>query len=127
MAHIGVPYKWGGNNALEGFDCSGFVQEGLMSIGKDPKGDQTAYALLQGLRKKYPVLIDDGEIKRSDILFFGSKDYITHTAVSIGEGLMIEAGGGGSKTKDFKAAMKAGAMVRIRPIRRDLKKVVRVF
>jgi len=30
---LGTPYKWGGNNCLEGYDCSGFVQDALSIIG----------------------------------------------------------------------------------------------
>lgn len=53
-------------------------------------------------------------VKEGDVLFFG-KDlhHITHTALAIGDGLMVEAGGGGSKCKT--PATSTG-MVWVRPI-----------
>jgi cell wall-associated NlpC family hydrolase len=127
MSHIGVPYKWGGNNRLEGFDCSGFVQEGLMSIGLDPRGDQTAQGLFEILSQIHNVKFIN-EPLRGDILFFGKDaESITHTAVAINSVLMIEAGGGGRNTTTIEDAKAHSAMVRVRPIRKDLVRIVELF
>ena len=45
LSFLGTPYRWGGDDPLEGFDCSGLVQELLASIGSDPPGDQTSQKL----------------------------------------------------------------------------------
>jgi cell wall-associated NlpC family hydrolase len=121
LKFISRPYIYGGDGSGKccgGFDCSGLVLECLWAFGILPKGDLTA----QGIND---ILYDMGwrqglYIKEGDVLFFG-KDlhHITHTALAIGNGLMIEAGGGGSKCKT--PATSTG-MVRVRPIasRKDL-------
>ena len=44
---IGLPYIWGGDDTIKGFDCSGFVIELFKSVGILPrKGDWTAETLV---------------------------------------------------------------------------------
>lgn len=119
---IGRPYIWGGSHPSLGYDCSGFVQEILASVGFDPKGDQTAQTLFdhfQSIDKITPI----AKPETAAILFFGnSTRKITHVSFAIDELHMIEAGGGGSKTLTVKDAVKDEAFIRIRPIfnRKDL-------
>lgn len=120
FSFLNVPYKWGGNNALEGFDCSGFIQEVLASVGRDPRGDQTAQMLFESLRFSSSK---EEKAKPGAILFFGeSRTQIHHTAFAIDEHRMIEAGGGDRGVRTIGDAEIRGAMVRIRPIqtRHDL-------
>ena len=123
MKFIGSPYVWKGDGSGQyggGFDCSGLVIEGLWALGILPSKDLTAQgihdALIKsGWRNPYHTIT-----REDDILFFGKDDKaITHVAVAIDNGLMVEAGGGGSKCKT--SATSTG-MVRIRPIawRKDL-------
>ena len=124
MSFLGVHYKWGGNNRLEGLDCSGFIQEILRSVGLDPKGDQTAQDIYNVLCKEdWRSHLDTGSL-----LFFGESRYeISHIALALNEFLMIEAGGGNSKTKTIEDSIRDNAMVRIRPIknRGDLVAVIK--
>ena len=120
---IGRPYIWGGDGSGKcagGFDCSGLVVECLQAFGILPSGDKTAQGIYTALCKKGWVSVPVKAVAHDDILFFG-KDlkHITHVAIAIGGGLMVEASGGGSKSKT--AATSTG-MVRIRPIawRKDL-------
>ena len=122
---LGTPYKWGGNNCLQGYDCSGFVQDALAVIGVDPKGDQTSndlYNFFKDIQELNPKNISFG-----CLLFFG-KEKVTHVAIALNNKQMIEAGGGGSKTTTFQDAMKINACVRIRPINRrsDLLHVIKI-
>ena len=114
---IGRPYIWGGDGSGKcdgGFDCSGLVLECLWAMGIMPKGDMTAQGLYKALCKKGWVSVPAKAVAHDDILFFG-KDatHITHVAIAIGGGLMVEAGGGTSKCK---CAATSTGMVWIRPL-----------
>lgn len=112
MSFLSVPYKWGGESPLEGFDCSGFVQECLRAIGEDPRNDQTAQALYFKFKAK-----EKTEVKKGDLLFFGNRrSAITHVAIALNSTLMIECGGGNSSTVSVSRAREQRAYVRIRPI-----------
>lgn len=111
-------YKWGGDD-FTGWDCSGAVQEVLMSVGLDPKGDQSSRGLYAYF--KLPMnglIINRKKIKFGTLLFFGRKDHISHVAIAITDTLMWEAGGGGSKTKTKEDAARLNAYIRFRPINR---------
>ena len=123
LSFLGVPYRWGGSDRFNGFDCSGFIQEILDSVG-----DQTAQALFEAFKNK-EIDFTLG-IPECSIIFFGkSKSQITHVAMSIGSGSMIESGGGGSKTLTLNDAIKQNACVRIKSIsrRKDLVAAVNLF
>lgn len=122
---IGTPYMWGGEHPSHGYDCSGFVQEVLASQGFDPPGDQTAQDLFNYFIKVLPYM--PSKPQRNDLLFFGSEvNKITHVAIAVDKNLMIESGGGDSKTRSLAVAIAKKAMVRQRPIRKDLIGIIRV-
>jgi len=123
MTFIGVPYRWGGDDPMEGYDCSGFVQELLMSVGVDPIGDQTSHMLYRYFCAKGKKI---NEIKTGALVFYGSETKITHVALAIDSFRIIEAAGGGSKTKNEKIAARQNAFIRIRPARRrkDLQAII---
>ena len=111
MCFIGTQYKWGGANAIEGFDCSGFIQEVLSSIGFDPPGDQTAALLYHNfLARSEPSKKGPGAL-----VFYGpSIDKISHISMMVNEFQVIEAGGGGSRTLTREDAAAHSAVIRIR-------------
>lgn len=115
---IGRPYIWSGDGTgpkHNGFDCSGLVLEGLWALGLYTGSDVSAQGLYNFLVKLPNWKL--GDISRTndgDLLFFGkSLKSITHVAVALGNGLMIEAGGGGSKCT---TASNSTGFVRVRPI-----------
>ncbi len=128
LKFLGRPYIWGGDGSGKcsgGFGCSGLVVECLRAFGY-VNGDFTAQSLHDHLLLKWErVCLLDWKSASSDLLFFGkSESKITHVAIVIGDSLMVEAGGGGSKCKTLETST---GMVRLRPIssRKDLVAVLR--
>lgn len=122
MQYLTLPYKWGGDDPIKGFDCSGLIQELYSMVNLDPSGDQTAQGLHDWFKLK-----DMGGRKLGTLCFYGKHiGSITHVGMLLDDFLMIEAGGGGSKTNTPDDAASQNAYVRIRPYNRraDLVAVV---
>ena len=113
---IGTPYVWGGNTPAQGLDCSGLLYYIQKKAGSEVE-DMTAsgYSMIG---KKIPI----GQQKPGDFLFFGNP--VTHCAIYIGYGKMIESRGGRKNTKE-----NPGTGVVISPVtrRHDLVCVRRVW
>lgn len=127
QGNYGKPYRWGGDDPLAGFDCSGFSLELLYSTGMYSGGDLSAQGLHDHLRKSSPD-VSQGPYQFGDFAFYGtSKNSITHIAFVVSPTLIFEFGGGGSATTSTDAAIKANAYGRFRPVKRrkDLVAVVR--
>lgn len=82
---IGTPYVWGGSNTAQGLDCSGLLYWIQRSAGSNV-GRLTASGY-----SKIGTRIPIGQQKAGDFLFFG--DPVTHCAIYIGNGYMIESRG----------------------------------
>lgn len=89
---IGTPYVWGGNTPAHGLDCSGLLYWIQRTAGSEV-ADMTAsgYSMIG---KK----IDIGQEKPGDFLFFGRP--VTHCAIYVGNGYMIESRGGRKNTAE---------------------------
>ena len=83
---IGVKYVWGGNTPQDGLDCSGLLYYVQKQAGSKVD-DMTASGY-----SKLGKSIEKGKQKAGDFLFFGSP--VTHCAVYVGNGYMIESRGG---------------------------------
>lgn len=120
MSFLGSPYIWGGDDPT-GWDCSGLVQEILASVNMDPPGDQTASGLYAHFMRERHTL----KAKAGSLAFYG-KTKISHVAFMIDDWRVIEAGGGGSKTRTADDAAAQNAFVRIRPVyrRTDLVRIL---
>lgn len=114
MSFLGVPYKFGGRNRLEGLDCSQLVIEILIAAGVLPLNfDATALKIAQILNKQGTP----GVSGRGAVHFYGADwDHIDHCAWAVSEDLIIEAGHGLSTIKTLNDAIARGAYVRIRPV-----------
>jgi cell wall-associated NlpC family hydrolase len=103
MNFLGVPYKRGGNNQEDGFDCSGFTRHIFeMSLGlvlpRRADDQATAPGLLQIAR-------DD--LKPGDLVFFNTlKSTFSHVGIYIGEGKFIHSPrtGGAVRVEDMRFA-----------------------
>lgn len=115
LQHVGLPYRWGGDDPVDGYDCSGLVQELLASVGMDPRGDQTAHGLYSYFRLHGVLTLHP---QAGALAFYGTRKKITHVGFCLDGESMLEAGGGGSKTKTKNDAARQNAYIRIRPIKR---------
>lgn len=112
MSMLGKPYIWGGDDQIEGFDCSGLVIELLQSVGEIPLGrDMTAQGIFEtfchGMYKQaYP---DFGSL-----IFWGNGAHsIRHVAFGIDQTRFIGAQGGGSRVRTREDAIRHNAYTKI--------------
>ena len=90
---LGLPYLWGGSSA-KAVDCSGFVQSVYFMNGMILSRDaslQADHGLKVDISKGY------SQLKKGDLLFFGSKEYsnsnVTHVAIYKGDSEYIHSSG----------------------------------
>lgn len=78
-------YLWGGTVAPS-YDCSGLMQAAFASVGIVlPRDSYQQKAFVE------PVAIAD--LQPGDLIFFGTRDRITHVALYLGEGCYIHSSG----------------------------------
>jgi hypothetical protein len=88
-SRIGVPYVWGGESMAEGgYDCSGLVQWAFAQAGVAvPRVTHDQWYVGEHL--------DYADARRGDLIFWRNDptapDYISHVAVYLGDGRMLEA------------------------------------
>lgn len=126
LSLLGVRYRWGGDNAVSGFDCSGLVQELLRSAGEQlPLPDMGSQALFDYYQNGFG---EWNKFQAGALAWYGkSVTQITHVAMLVDAYRVIEAGGGGHLVLTENDAAAKGAVVRIRPIRyrNDLVSIIR--
>ena len=118
LSMLGTPYRWGGDDPMGGFDCSGFVIELLMSVGLVPERfDTTADGLWKMYRDREVDQPRDG-----CLVFYGRDSYASHVEYCINGLLSIGASGGSSRTRTLLDAIDQNAYIKIRPInhRKDI-------
>lgn len=126
MSFVGKPYYWGGDDPMEGYDCSGLVIELLMSVGIfSRKYDATAMGIYYELERRSSH-VPAGRF--GCLAFYGSNFHkISHVGFCLDQFRMLEAGGGGPKVTDVESAKKYNAYIKIRHIesRKDLIAILR--
>jgi cell wall-associated NlpC family hydrolase len=94
MGFLGVPYKYGGNSAETGFDCSGFVRAVFEeSLGKvlPRRADEQAAATQP---------IERSELKPGDLVFFNTmRRAFSHVGIYVGDGKFIHSPRSGSTVR----------------------------
>jgi cell wall-associated NlpC family hydrolase len=110
LSFLGKPYFWGGDDPIQGFDCSGYCIEILKSVGLLPRnGDWTA-AMLFNLFEKV------NSPRRGCLVFWeNGNGRIIHVEYCLDHYLSIGASGGGSTTDSQQDAIRQNAYVKVRP------------
>lgn len=94
MGFLGVPYKWGGNTAETGFDCSGFVRsvyEQSVGLLLPRKAEQQASAT---------ETISKSDLKPGDLVFFNTmRRAFSHVGIYVGDGKFIHAPKAGAEVR----------------------------
>lgn len=88
---LGTPYKWGGNNPQQGFDCSGlmaYVHKNALGI-KIPRTAAT--------QRDSSRTLNYSNIQPGDMLFFKTSARSNHVGMYIGNRKFIHAPAGGKK------------------------------
>ena len=86
---LGVPYKWGGNNPQQGFDCSGLTRY----VYKNATGLTIPRTAAQQRDKSRTI--NYAQLKPGDMLFFKTGKRTNHVGVYIGNRQFIHAPAGG--------------------------------
>jgi len=109
---IGTPYHWGGDDPMEGFDCSGFVVEVLQAVGKLQARDYTADDLYAIFKPNVVALGYAGCLA----FWLNDAGRAVHVMLLIDNAHVIGASGGGSGTDDLADAIRQNAFVKMRNI-----------
>ena len=83
---LGVPYRWGGENRKNGFDCSGLTMVSYRLNGLNlPRNSRAQFKAGRYVAKK--------NLKSGDLVFFATKGgkRVTHVGMYIGRGKFIHA------------------------------------
>ncbi len=85
---INVDYKWGGNSAAEGFDCSGFTRHVYQTLGGIPlPRSAEEQAAAPGLRS-----VPSHELAPGDLVFFNTlRRTFSHVGIYVGDGRFVHA------------------------------------
>jgi cell wall-associated NlpC family hydrolase len=82
---VGIPYRWGGNNVVDGLDCSGFVRAVYNLCGVTiPRTSADQF--------KTGDKVGRDDLADGDLVFFGaSADKINHVGIYVGGGKFVHA------------------------------------
>jgi cell wall-associated NlpC family hydrolase len=90
---VGIPYRWGGENVVDGMDCSGFVRAVYNLCGVNiPRTSAEQF--------RTGEKVDRGDLVDGDLVFFGaSPDSINHVGIYVGGGKFVHAPRRGDEIK----------------------------
>jgi cell wall-associated NlpC family hydrolase len=104
MSRIGMPYVWGGDGPKV-FDCSGLVQWSLRQAG-------VVMPRVAADQARTGPLLNLTQIQPGDLLFYHTDptapSYISHVAIYVGNGMMLQAPEPGMDVEIVKADFGAG-------------------
>lgn len=83
--YLGLKYVWGGASLTKGADCSGFTQQIYKKFGVSLP-HKASYQAKMGTK-----ITSKSDLQAGDLVFFGSKNNITHVGIYGGDGNFIES------------------------------------
>jgi cell wall-associated NlpC family hydrolase len=84
LSMVGVPYRYGGADPGEGFDCSGLVHYTYTSNGQAvPRTSQSQFDAAR--------LIALEDAAEGDLLFFRDQEKLSHVGIYLGDGRFVHA------------------------------------
>jgi len=94
LGFLGVPYRFGGNSAEEGFDCSGFVQAAFRQV----MGLQLPRIAREQARATAPI--ERSELAPGDLVFFNTlgRRY-SHVGIYIGDYRFVHSPRSGARIR----------------------------
>jgi len=110
---LGLPYRWGGNDPILGFDCSGLIVEVLQGVGLLPHGSDMS---ANGLYIRYQNKVVANGYAGCLCLWFNPAGLATHVEIMIDDYHTLGASGGGSATTSTEAAAAQNAFIKMRPL-----------
>jgi len=91
---IGTPYRWGGESAGRGFDCSGLTMTVYRLNGMElPRNSRSQFRVGTPIRR--------GALQMGDLVFFSTnrRNRVSHVGVYTGSGKFIHAPGRGKRIR----------------------------
>ena len=110
---LGLPYRWGGDDSILGFDCSGLIVEVLQGVGLLPHGSDMS---ANGLYIRYQNKIVANGYAGCLCFWFNPAGLATHVEIMIDDYHTLGASGGGSATTSTEAAAAQNAFIKMRPL-----------
>ncbi|MBK5273663.1 MAG: C40 family peptidase [Desulfuromonadales bacterium] len=82
---VGIPYRWGGDNVVDGMDCSGFVRAVYNLCGLSiPRTSREQFKTGDSIAKE--------NLRDGDLVFFGSSETsINHVGIYVGNNRFVHA------------------------------------
>jgi cell wall-associated NlpC family hydrolase len=82
---VGIPYRWGGENVVDGMDCSGFARAVYNLCGVNiPRTSAEQFRAGESVPKE--------ELQDGDLVFFGeSASRINHVGIYVGDNRFVHA------------------------------------
>lgn len=100
--YLGLKYVWGGASLTKGADCSGFTQQIYKKFGVSLPHHAADQA------KMGTKITSKKNLKAGDLVFFGSKNNITHVGIYGGDGKFIESPHTGASVRVSKLSSRKG-------------------
>jgi cell wall-associated NlpC family hydrolase len=89
MGLVGTPYRWGGDNEREGFDCSGLIRHVFAeTLDMNLPRRSAEMSVMQG------KVVAKDKLKTGDLLFFstaGKRSGVNHAGIYVGNGRFVHA------------------------------------